>query len=254
MALTKEIQILNFLIFFEIHFENRYSTTFSIRQDKVIVRIPKLLPTKLKEKHWQKAILWTEKQLSTKPNIQEHLPIRSYPPTFKIKLYDHWHYFQWHHSDQSHTTSPQSYHHIICLKNETSQYDSFHQISKSISSIAKKYYRNQLQEELLHLLKTYSKKSIRGLRLKYNKTNWGSCSSKQNINLNTRLVLLPKEVRQYIMLHEIAHLHHMNHSAQFWALVESWMPNYNTHIDYLRKHQFVLDFHPQSIPWSFPIE
>lgn len=62
--------------------------------------------------------------------------------------------------------------------------------------------------------------------IKNNRTNWGSCSSLGNINLNLRLVSLPPELQDYVMLHELCHLKYLNHSPQFHALLESVCPGH----------------------------
>ena len=62
--------------------------------------------------------------------------------------------------------------------------------------------------------------------IKNNRTNWGSCSSLGNINLNLRLVTLPQELQDYVMLHELCHLKYLNHSPQFHALLESVCPGH----------------------------
>ncbi|MBN1133283.1 MAG: M48 family metallopeptidase [Bacteroidales bacterium] len=58
------------------------------------------------------------------------------------------------------------------------------------------------------------------LRIKKMKSRWGSCSTKNAINLNAWLVLLPDHLMDYVILHELAHTIHKNHSAQFWMLLE----------------------------------
>lgn len=62
--------------------------------------------------------------------------------------------------------------------------------------------------------------------IKNNRSNWGSCSSLGNINLNLRLVSLPQELQDYVMLHELCHLKYLNHSLQFHALLESVCPGH----------------------------
>ena len=62
--------------------------------------------------------------------------------------------------------------------------------------------------------------------IKNNLSNWGSCSSLGNINLNLRLVALPADLQDYVMLHELCHLKYLNHSPQFHALLESVCPGH----------------------------
>ncbi|MDU5107937.1 SprT family zinc-dependent metalloprotease [Clostridium sp.] len=58
------------------------------------------------------------------------------------------------------------------------------------------------------------------------KTRWGSCNSKKEIRLNWRLILMPYYVMDYIIIHELCHLKYMNHSKDFWSLVEKYDTNY----------------------------
>jgi predicted metal-dependent hydrolase len=64
------------------------------------------------------------------------------------------------------------------------------------------------------------------ISIKQQRTRWGSCSHRKAINLNARLLFLPRNVVYYILIHELCHTKQLNHSARFWQLVESYMPNY----------------------------
>ncbi|MBS5065230.1 MAG: M48 family metallopeptidase [Hungatella hathewayi] len=57
-------------------------------------------------------------------------------------------------------------------------------------------------------------------------TRWGSCSAKGNLNYNWKLILVPKELLDYVVVHELAHRREMNHSNRFWEIVEKELPDY----------------------------
>lgn len=78
---------------------------------------------------------------------------------------------------------------------------------------------------------TYGRISIRE-----QKTRWGSCSSKGNLNFNWRLIFAPEEVQDYIVVHELAHRREMNHSPRFYRIVESVLPDYKREQIWLREH------------------
>jgi len=76
---------------------------------------------------------------------------------------------------------------------------------------------------------SYGRVAIRDQR-----TRWGSCSSKQNLNFNYRIVFLPQHLADYIIVHELCHLLELNHGPQFWSHVARTMPAYEAHILELR--------------------
>ncbi len=74
------------------------------------------------------------------------------------------------------------------------------------------------------------------LRIKEQKTRWGSCSHKGNLNFNWKLLMAPPWILDYIVIHEICHLKYLNHSRDFWQLVEQYMPNYREAEAWLKKN------------------
>lgn len=86
------------------------------------------------------------------------------------------------------------------------------------------------------------RRPIRNVYLKYNHSNWGSCSRDGNVNLSTRLLFAPEEVQDYVILHELAHLVELNHSDRFWALVERYMPDYQDKERWLKANRSKCDF------------
>lgn len=68
------------------------------------------------------------------------------------------------------------------------------------------------------------------------KTRWGSCSGRGNLNFNWRLILAPEEVLDYVVVHELAHRKEMNHSDRFWAQVAAVMPDYRKQRQWLKQN------------------
>ncbi len=89
----------------------------------------------------------------------------------------------------------------------------------------KKITKNLVQERIVFFQQYYGLEFKR-TSVRDQKSRWGSCSSKGNLNFNYRLCLLPPELADYIIVHELCHLKEMNHSRNFWLLVAQTQPNY----------------------------
>ncbi len=118
--------------------------------------------------------------------------------------------------------------------------------TRSMNQTTKKYSDKEIQEmkkitlnKITPMLKryaniigvTYGRVSIRS-----QKTRWGSCSSKGNLNYNCLLSQVPVEAMEYVVVHELCHRKQMNHSKQFWNLVEQILPDYKIRKQWLKEH------------------
>lgn len=74
------------------------------------------------------------------------------------------------------------------------------------------------------------------------KKRWGSCSGRNNINLSWRLLMASNKAIDYVIIHELAHIKHKDHSVRFWNYVESMMKNYKKYDNWLEENRFLLDF------------
>lgn len=77
----------------------------------------------------------------------------------------------------------------------------------------------------------YGRVAIRDQR-----SRWGSCSSKHNLNFNWKLIMAPPQVLDYVVIHELCHLHEFNHSQRFWRLVADQMAEYEAWKKWLKAH------------------
>ncbi|MDP3726635.1 MAG: M48 family metallopeptidase, partial [bacterium] len=85
--------------------------------------------------------------------------------------------------------------------------------------------RMRVQERLIHFNQTYNF-AFNAVSIRNQKTRWGSCSRKGNLNFNYRIALLPERLADYIIVHEMCHLKELNHSKQFWHLVSHAFPDH----------------------------
>ena len=92
---------------------------------------------------------------------------------------------------------------------------------KRLKKEAKRYFASVcgLYAKIMNL--SYNRITVTGA-----KTRFGSCSSKKNISFSYRLMLYPESAREYVVVHELAHLVELNHSKRFYGIIEKYMPDY----------------------------
>lgn len=107
------------------------------------------------------------------------------------------------------------------------------------AQLYKHYAPHYLLSEVAALEKKMRLKASR-VSFRKTKSQWGSCSQKDAISLNSYLMLLPKELREYIIVHELSHIIHKNHSKQFWAHLSRYYPNYKDARVLLKEYAYFL--------------
>jgi len=104
-----------------------------------------------------------------------------------------------------------------------------------LEAVYRKKARKQLEDRAAYYAGlmgvTYNRITVRAA-----KTRWGSCSARGNLNFHWKLILMPPEVLDYVVVHELAHRREMNHSSRFWAEVERIMPDYKRRRKWLKEN------------------
>ncbi|NMM65057.1 M48 family metallopeptidase [Clostridium sp. P21] len=114
-----------------------------------------------------------------------------------------------------------------------------HKIKKIIANIYKREAERILVERTKFYSEIISEYPLK-IRIKNQKTLWGSCSSKKNINYNYKIIMAPIEVVDYVVVHELCHLIHMNHSPKYWSAVQKILPDYRVRRQWLKDNGFKL--------------
>lgn len=100
---------------------------------------------------------------------------------------------------------------------------------KKIQQALKRFYYRQcktLVEKRVRFYQDYFKMKPRSITISDSKTTWGTCDSKMQLTFNWRLAMAPLHVIDYVVVHEMCHMVHLNHDRSFWRLVGKIMPNY----------------------------
>lgn len=107
---------------------------------------------------------------------------------------------------------------------------------EKIKQALKRFYYQQckmLVEKSIKFYQSNFKSKPRSIRITDNKTNWGTCDSRQQLTFNWKLAMAPQEVIDYVVVHEMCHMVHLNHDRSFWRLVGKILPDYKLQENWL---------------------
>jgi len=227
------------------YYERRKNVRISVGKDSVILRIPSFMNSDQRHKYHIWAKEWIEKQMSQSNGAINHLfPVRydnnsivkCMGENFELKII----------SGDRLTSNAKLTGNKIKLKLDQSllEKEKSDSIRRLLSRVLGKKYKDEVEHRLRLINKHYFQHKVNSVRLKYNRTNWGSCSCSGNINLSTRLLMAPEWVRDYVIVHELAHINEMNHSSKYWSIVEKVYPEYKKAEKWLKVNGAKCDFIP----------
>ena len=119
------------------------------------------------------------------------------------------------------------------------EYEKIRALKPSYTEKEKSDYKRKAKAVLEEKCRCFAERmgvSYGTVTVREQKTLWGSCSAKGNLSFNWKLVRMPEEIMDYLVVHELAHRVEMNHSPAFWAVVERELPDYKRRRDWLKKH------------------
>lgn len=243
--ITGILYVDDLLIPYEIKTERRASARYAIGRTKVNVKLPFYFTNSMIQGELKKIENWVYSCILNDPSLRTKFELKDYFYNNTIIVLGTTYTIQIEYVDRRSNTIKLYKDNILGIRLEQGL-DPIQQndlIKRLLSRVISKLYLPYIKEKVAHINHRFFKEEITQVRIKYNKSNWGSCSSKRNINLSSRLLLAPNEaIIDYVIIHELSHLKEMNHSPAFWKIVSDIMPNYKTHENWLKKHGHLLDF------------
>ncbi len=223
--------------------ERRRSVRAYLGKDYLIIRIPKSMSAADEAKQLQRLEAWVQRQVAKRPGLIERYQQADYQDGDTLRVGQRQYELRLQEADRkTHGGRLKDGVIELTLRQGIRPEERSEAIRTLLSRLVGKDYLPAISERVLELNDRHFQKPIKGVKLKYNHTNWGSCSNSGNINLSTRLLFAPQEVVDYVIIHELAHLIELNHSDRFWRLVEKAMPEYRQHEQWLSTYGFQCDF------------
>ena len=233
----------NYSIPIELVKEWRRTVRVSLARKGAYLRVPQVMPSILIEKEIAKAKDWIKKTIAKNPPAFVRFRNEAYPDHFEKKVYGETFYIHVERSERKTNSGKIKGQNLyLTLSDQLTAFQEKDVIKKLQSRLFGQYFLPKITERVRRINDASYQKNFETVRLKYNQSNWGSCSSASNLNFSTRLLLTPTQVIDYVIVHELAHLTEMNHSKRFWDLVEKVMPSYKEKEDWLDQHGAACDF------------
>jgi predicted metal-dependent hydrolase len=231
------------LIPVKLFLEWRTNRRVSIAKDAVIVRMPLLGSGINKVQHEAWAKNWLKVQKNKKASVFDHLLPKRYFDGQEIRTTAKPYILRLQIESRKTASAKCANNYIICkFPERLTQSESSAITHKLIGRVLARDNLKWVEEKVYWFNDRYFNRPIQSVRMKNNKSNWGSCSSSGNINLSVRLLFAPEDVQDYVIVHELAHLIEMNHTDRFWALVQEVMPDYKKKERWLKKNSHLCNF------------
>lgn len=236
------IEVNNNKFLLSVRSTNKPRVSSSIKKGKITITIPNFLNREEKFKEILKMKSWAINEIQNDPTrfIEKQ---KEYKSEDKIKIGEKEYTLSinFENNKGSSAKIKNNFINLLISKNLSNE-EKNNSISTLLSRCIAKDNIKKVKDRIHELNQVYFNKKVNNVFLKHNKSNWGSCSTNNNINISTRSLLAPNDVLDYIYIHELAHLIERNHSENFWNLIERSMPNYKEKIKWIKQNKENLKF------------
>lgn len=227
----------------KVFFERRQSARAAVGTKQLILRCPLYLSKPQKAQTWSWFMNWLRKVETEQPDAFNHLKMKEYQSGSTLQVGKREYTIQIEQANRKTVGGRLEKNRIqVFLPKGTDAGQSSKAIKTVLSRLVAKDFLPEIKQRVYQLNEKYFGETISDVRLKYNTSNWGSCSSNQIINLSTRLLFAPQVVIDYVIVHELAHLIEANHSKKYWKLVAERMPEYKEYERWLKENGRMCDF------------
>lgn len=220
-----------------IHFEKRTNSRVSLTKTGIHIRLPLALTKVEGEYQISKFIDWAKERLDERPEqiVPAH---RIFRDQELLQIYDRTYLLSIQEGKSANKSFVAAKENQIVFKIQQglNKEDFEKTVANLLAKQLAKMYKLKIWEQLINLNNIHHFGKVNRLSMKNNSSNWGSCSSKGNINISVRLLLAPPSVVSYVLIHELSHLQEQNHSAKYWKIVERACPNYQESERWLKKN------------------
>lgn len=223
--------------------ERRRNVRFSVGQKAILVRFPLFLDKNQEQLHFHRLRNWILEHLLKQDGLLDHLAGKDYEHGDEVEVGGRKYRLAIEKEDRK-TMSAKLHGKTIHIKiPKTAEQEAInHHMKRLLSKVIGQDFLPEIKERVAQINQKHFQKSIKSVQLKYHTSTWGKCSSSGVISLSTRLLFAPKEVIDYVIIHELAHLEVFGHSREFWELVKKAMPSYKEKERWLKENYYSCSF------------
>lgn len=217
-------------------FEQRFNNRVTVNKNGILIRISNRQQKEEQRKNIDNLLKWAKQKLGDKPELMDSLPQRKYVHGEILRVGDYEFVISIFYHDTGKSTAKIFKNNIVLTLPKLLTKDAeANACSYLVAKCLCKFFLPIVTERIHELNNRYFRKEVKNITMKHATSFWGHCSRNGNIVISVRLLFAPPKVVDYVLIHELAHLVHHDHSPRFWKVVEQVMPDYQNAEKHLKE-------------------